>query len=756
MMFQSITQTFLLLLAVSESFNINIGHFRSLRTHKSAESLGTFSSYLYSKHGVKMSTSVLDKEYDAQAITVLEGLEPVRKRPGMYIGSTGQRGLHHLVFEVIDNSVDEALAGHCTEISVTLHVDGTVEVQDNGRGIPCGMHPTTGKSALETVLCVLHAGGKFGGDESGYKVSGGLHGVGVSVVNALSEKLTVSVVRDGSFHTMNFAKGIPQSQLSKRPSEKDASRGTTVLFKPDPTIFKTTVDFEFDKLAARIDELAYLNAGLTINLIDRRTKAMRLKQALIKSQTEDDEGVVPGADEKSPFLIKSTEVEEVEAEVVVLEEDAPPRVEVFRHDGGIKELIKVLCEGKTNLHPDVDVITISEERKGVTVEVSMRWSADQYSDQITSFANGIRTSDGGSHLDGLKTAVTRTINSSARKVGKLKEGVPNIPGEFLREGLTAVVSVKVPEPEFEGQTKTRLGNPEVRQIVDSVVSDALITLFEWSPQVLTAVTVKAMEAQAAALAAKAARDMVRRKSLLSSTVLPGKLADCASRNPAESEIYIVEGDSAAGSAKQGRDRRTQAILPLRGKILNIEKASTDKIYQNTELQSLIAAIGMGVRGIEFDIESLRYHSIIIMTDADVDGAHIRLLLLTFFYRYQRELIANGHVYIACPPLYKVTLKGKGGGEHYLYDQIQMDAFMKTLPPNASPSIQRFKGLGEMMPKQLWETTMDPTTRTLKLVSIEDAASADRMFSVLMGDNVLPRKEFITANAARLKQADLDF
>eukprot|EP00596_Hydrurales_sp_CCMP1899_P008502 CAMPEP_0119044612 /NCGR_PEP_ID=MMETSP1177-20130426/32989_1 /TAXON_ID=2985 /ORGANISM="Ochromonas sp, Strain CCMP1899" /LENGTH=676 /DNA_ID=CAMNT_0007015007 /DNA_START=402 /DNA_END=2432 /DNA_ORIENTATION=- len=676
----------------------------------------------------------------------------------MYIGSTGQRGLHHLVFEVIDNSVDEALAGHCTEISVTLGVDGTIEVQDNGRGIPCGMHPTTGKSALETVLCVLHAGGKFGGDESGYKVSGGLHGVGVSVVNALSEKLTISVVRDGTFNTMSFAKGIPQTQLSTRKADSKSMRGTTVVFKPDSSIFKTTVDFEFDKLAARIDELAYLNAGLTINLIDRRTKAMRQKQALVKSQTEDDEGMIPvnveDEDGMHKILIKS---EDEEKEVLVdLEEDLPPRVEVYRHDGGIKELVKILCEGKANLHPDVDVITIAEERKGVMVEVSLRWSVDQYSDAITSFANGIRTSDGGSHLDGLKTAVTRTINTSARKIGKLKDGVPNIPGEFLREGLTAVVNVKVPEPEFEGQTKTRLGNPEVRQIVDSVVSDSLITLFEWSPQVLVAVCAKAMEAQAAALAAKAARDMVRRKSLLTSTVLPGKLADCASRNPAESEIYIVEGDSAAGSAKQGRDRRTQAILPLRGKILNIEKASTEKIYQNTELQSLIAAIGLGVRGIEFDIESLRYHSIIIMTDADVDGAHIRLLLLTFFYRYQRELIANGHIYIACPPLYKVTTKGKGGGETYLYDQVAMDAFMKTLPPNANPQIQRFKGLGEMMPKQLWETTMDPTTRTLKLVSVEDAASADRMFSVLMGDNVLPRKEFITANAGRLSSTDLDF
>jgi DNA gyrase subunit B len=689
--------------------------------------------------------SQVNTAYDADAIIVLEGLEPVRKRPGMYIGSTGQRGLHHLVFEVVDNSVDESLAGHCTKISVTLLEDGSVEVVDNGRGIPCSIHPKTGKSALETVLCVLHAGGKFGGDDSGYKVSGGLHGVGVSVVNALSEKLTVEVCRDGSMHNMEFSRGIPVSPL-RISSVTNQSRGTKVTFKPDPSIFKTTIEFEFDKLSSRMDELAYLNAGLTIELIDKRSINARLnKVKIIDIDGEDNEKIVSSDTISTSTLIPDNPTTEL-----------APRIEVYKHDGGIKELIQVLCDDKTNIHPEVGVITIKEERKGVAIEVAMQWSKEQYTDALTGFANGIRTPDGGSHLDGLKQAVTKTINQSARKIGKLKEGVPSIPGDFIREGLTAVVSVKVAEPEFEGQTKQRLGNPEVRQIVDSIVSDALTYIFDFNPQVLSAICQKAIDAQNAALAAKAARDMVRRKSLLTSTVLPGKLADCSSRTPSECEIYIVEGDSAAGSAKLGRDRRTQAILPLRGKILNIEKASTDTIYQNKEIQNLISALGLGTRGADFDVEQLRYHRIVIMTDADVDGAHIRLLLLTFFYRYQRDLIRNGYVYIACPPLYKVTTKGKNGDEKYLYDQNAMDSYMKTLPVGSNPQIQRFKGLGEMMPNQLWSTTMDPSSRTLKQVSVEDAASADRMFGVLMGDNVQPRKDFITANADLLKLEDLDF
>lgn len=717
-------------------------------------------------------TDRIDKEYDAQAITVLEGLEPVRKRPGMYIGSTGQRGLHHLVFEVVDNSVDESLAGHCTEITITLHGNGSVEVQDNGRGIPCSLHPTTGKSSLETVLCVLHAGGKFGGDDSGYKVSGGLHGVGISVVNALSQHLVVDVCREGKIHTMRFEKGIPQTELMVRdlpavtastvPGYAAAvTRGTRVLFQPDGSIFKTTLDFDFDKLATRVDELAYLNAGLTLRMIDRRSLSSRKKgkgggdDARILQESHAGESVVGLTAIKNKSLLNENEHEDDIVDGEAKESDI--EVKVYRHDGGIAELVKVLTTDNQELHPEIDVIKIKDERKGVQVEAALRWSKDFYSESLTGFANGIRTSDGGSHLEGLKAAVAKSINAQARKSGKLKEKDLNIPAEFLREGLTAVVSVKVPEPEFEGQTKTRLGNPEVRAIVDSAVSEALTTIFEWQPQVLAVIVNKAMEAQAAALAAKAAREMVRRKSLLHSTVLPGKLADCSSRNPAETEIYVVEGDSAAGSAKQGRDRRTQAILPLRGKILNIEKASNDKIYQNAELQALISALGLGIRGAEFNVEQLRYHRIVIMTDADVDGSHIRILLLTFLYRYQRELIHGGYVYIACPPLYKVTTKGKGGKEKYLFDQADMDAYMATLDPAASsPIIQRFKGLGEMMPQQLWSTTMDPEKRILKVVKIEDAAAADKMFSVLMGDNVQPRKEFITNNADRLKLEDLDY
>jgi len=529
------------------------------------------------------------------------------------------------VFEVVDNSVDESLAGHCTHITVALERDGSISVQDNGRGIPCSIHPSTGKSTLETVLCVLHAGGKFGGDESGYKVSGGLHGVGLSVVNALSTGLTVEVTRDNTFHTMKFEKGIPVTDISMRAAVDGVeTRGTRVQFLPDPTIFKSTLHFDYEKLGARMDELAYLNAGLTITLVDRRTYKARAnyKKALSFTDNEDDIEEINGNDEdkekgkKQGGIVKIAGAVDEEDEDDISIED---RVIVYRHDGGIKELVEKMCEGKMNLHEEVNVISISVDAngrgadgctvtanlpestmKGVAVEVSLRWNSDQYTDNLSGFANGIRTSDGGSHMDGMKAAITKAINAAAKKAGKIKD--MKIPGEFLREGLTAVVSVKIPEPEFEGQTKTRLGNPEVRQIVDVVVADALHTLFDWQPNVLTAIVNKALEAQSASLAARAARDMIRRKSLLTSTVLPGKLADCASRDPAESEIYIVEGDSAAGSAKQGRDRRTQAILPLKGKILNIERASNEKIYQNSELQALISALGLGVRGLEFDVE----------------------------------------------------------------------------------------------------------------------------------------------------------
>eukprot|EP00611_Tribonema_gayanum_P020945 TRINITY_DN3923_c0_g1_i4.p1 TRINITY_DN3923_c0_g1~~TRINITY_DN3923_c0_g1_i4.p1 ORF type:complete len:559 (-),score=251.87 TRINITY_DN3923_c0_g1_i4:225-1901(-) len=558
-------------------------------------------------------------------------------------------------------------------------------------------------------MTVLHAGGKFGGDGSGYKVSGGLHGVGISVVNALSEWVKVEVRRGGDLHTMEFAQGKTQGPMEIVKGGADGTTGTKVRFKPDAEIFKTTTVFEFDRLSSRMDELAFLNAGVRLIMTDMR------------------EGL--DADGK------------------------PIKQQEYFHQGGMREYVELMCAEKTCLHPEVPVIVATGEKDGVAIEACLSWSSDMYSDCLVSFANGIRTADGGTHLDSLKLVITRTVNNLGKKNGKIKDSAGSIGGEFVREGLTAIVHVKVPEPEFEGQTKNRLGNPEVRSIVDAVVSEQLQKVFEWNPKVLAAIIDKATSAQQAAAAAKAARDMVRRKSLLTSTVLPGKLADCASRDPSETEIYIVEGDSAAGSAKQGRDRRTQAILPLRGKILNIEKCANEKIYQNNELQALISALGLGVKGVDFELEKLRYHRIVIMTDADVDGSHIRILLLTFFFRYQRALLEGGHVYIACPPLYKVS---QGRKDVYVYTQEELDALLPTLPPSPAVSLQRFKGLGEMMPQQLWETTMDPAKRTLKAVRIEDAVVADKMFTMLMGDHVAPRKEFINTHAKSLVLDDLDF
>mmetsp|Transcript_14304 Transcript_14304/g.18680 ORF Transcript_14304/g.18680 Transcript_14304/m.18680 type:complete len:754 (-) Transcript_14304:248-2509(-) len=685
------------------------------------------------KHQSGIWMAAVTKEYGADQITVLEGLEPVRKRPGMYIGSTGPKGLHHLVFEVVDNSIDEALAGHCDDIDITIHQDGSVSVRDNGRGIPCEIHPKTKKSTLETVLTVLHAGGKFGGD-SGYKVSGGLHGVGVSVVNALSEWLEVTVCRNNKQHKLRFEQGKVQGKMEvSKVSPEECTKGTFVHFMPDSKIFKTTTTFEFDKLAGRLDELAYLNAGVKLVLRDLRYQSSEDLADL--SEDEDEDEVLQPTGE-------------------IKEEIQQHRQEEFLHKGGLSEYIELLCEEKTPLHPEVKLIKADGEKANVQVEIVLKWSKDMYSDSLITFANGIKTGDGGSHLDGLKACITRTVNSLGRKTGKIKESDSNLSGDFIREGLTAVINVKVPEPEFEGQTKNRLGNPEVRGIVDAILAEELIQVFEWHPKVLTAILEKAQSAQAAAAAARAARDMVRRKSLLTSTILPGKLADCASKDPAKSEIYIVEGDSAAGSAKQGRDRETQAILPLRGKILNIEKAASEKIYQNNELQALISALGLGIKGQEFAETNLRYHKIVIMTDADVDGSHIRILLLTFFYRYQRELLERGYVYIACPPLYKVT-QGRSF-EKYVFDQEGLDELLKDLPSSPNPNLQRFKGLGEMMPQQLWETTMNPETRILKKVTVEESALADKMFTVLMGDAVAPRKEFISSHAQQLQFEDLDF
>ncbi len=641
----------------------------------------------------------MTSEYGVDQIQVLEGIEHVRMRPSMYIGSTGSKGLHHLVYEVVDNSIDEALAGHCTNVEVSINVDGSVSVTDDGRGIPTDKHPKTGKSALETVLTQLGAGGKFGG--GGYKVSGGLHGVGVSVVNALSEWVEVTVWRNKNVYLQRFERGIAQGELQVSPLKENLERtGTSVTFFPDIKIFTIGIEFDYSILAGRLRELAYLNAGVTITFSDYRSEETH--------------------------------------------------VETYLYEGGIKEYVAYMNNEKEPLHKEI--IFVSGERNDVQIEVALQWCVDAYSESLIGFANNIRTIDGGTHLEGLKAVLTRTFNNFARKRNKIKENESNLSGENVREGLTGVISVKVPNPEFEGQTKTKLGNTEVRGIVDSLVGEVLNEFLEFNLSVGDTIVEKAVQAFKATEAARRARELVRRKSVLESSPLPGKLADCSSRDPAESEIYIVEGDSAGGSAKQGRDRQTQAILPLRGKILNIEKTDDAKIYKNNEIQSLIAALGLGIKGEEFNPADLRYHRIIIMTDADVDGAHIRTLLLTFFYRYKKDLIEQGYTYIACPPLYKLE---RGRNHYYCYSDRQLQQKIAEFPANASYTIQRFKGLGEMMPQQLWDTTMNPESRTLKRVEIEDAAEADRMFTVLMGDRVAPRREFIETNAPKLNMMDLD-
>ncbi len=647
--------------------------------------------------------------YDADQIQVLEGLEAVRKRPGMYIGSTGPRGLHHLVYEVVDNSIDEALAGYCTHIEADINADGSVTVTDDGRGIPTDTHSKTGKSALETVMTVLHAGGKFGG--GGYKVSGGLHGVGVSVVNALSERVEVTVWRNKKVHTQLYKRGIPVADLAVQsqteadfPSVSEtgtsARTGTSVCFLPDSEIFQDGINFDYNTLASRLRELAYLNAGVKITFTDNR--------------------------------------------------EGQYRQETYLYEGGIKEYVAYMIRDKQALHKES--IYVKGEKNGVQVEVALQWCLDAFSDTLLGFANNIRTVDGGTHLEGLKTVLTRTINTVARKRNKIKDNESNLAGENVREGLTGVISVKVPEPQFEGQTKTKLGNTEVRGIVDSLVGEVLNEYLEFNPQVGDTIIEKALQAFKAAEAARRARELVRRKSVLFSSPLPGKLKDCSESDPSRSEIFLVEGDSAGGSAQQGRDRKFQAILPLRGKILNIEKTDDAKIYKNNEIQSIIAALGLGTKGEEFDPSQLRYHRIIIMTDADVDGAHIRTLLLTFFYRYQRALAEQGYIYIGCPPLYKLE---RGRNHSYCYSDRELQQKISEFPANANYNIQRFKGLGEMMPQQLWDTTMNPETRTLKRVEIEDAAEADRIFTVLMGDRVAPRREFIETYGPKLNLSDLD-
>ena len=648
---------------------------------------------------LRVGTRRASTAYGADQITVLEGLEAVRKRPGMYVGSTGPRGLHHLVFELLDNAVDEAAGGHARRVAVELRQDGSVVVTDDGRGIPCAVHGRTGVSALETVCTVLHAGGKFGESGSAYGASGGLHGVGLSVVNALSSGMEARVVRDGFDHRLCFERGAPRARLARRPAPAGSRGGTAVAFTPDPAIFGKDVrasTWDCGLLRDRMDELAYLNAGLRLELRDAR-----------------------GAG----------------------------KVHVLRHDGGVGEYGDTLVRGDL-LHPSFAGFVAAGTHDGVAVEASLRWCRDAFGDQLVTFANGIKTGDGGAHLDGLRTAVARAANAA---LGRSAKGGDYLPGEFVREGLACVLSVRLPEAEFEGQTKGRLGSPRARPAVDKIVGDALRDLFERHPAALRAVAEQALRAQRAAAAAKQARDSVRRKSLLATSVLPGKLADCSSRDAARTELFLVEGDSAAGSAKQGRDRDTQAILPLRGKILNVERCAEDRIAGNQELASVIAALGLGARGEAFDAAKLRYGRVVIMTDADVDGAHIRALLLTFFYRYRRELVAGGHVYVACPPLFRV---GAGARASYCWSEEELAA--EVAARGASPPIQRYKGLGEMMAEQLWTTTMDPSKRRLMRVDVEDAARADRVMSLLMGENVADRKDFIISRAADLSAADLDF
>ncbi|AJF61139.1 TPA: DNA topoisomerase (ATP-hydrolyzing) subunit B [Candidatus Woesearchaeota archaeon] len=623
--------------------------------------------------------------YSAKDITVLAGLSAIRKRPGMYIGSTGPRGLHHLVYEIVDNSIDEAMAGHCSNIKVVIHANGKVSVADDGRGIPVEEHPKYKKPTLEIIMTRLHSGGKF--DKNSYKVSGGLHGVGLAVVSALSAELDVFVKREGNVYTQKYRKGKPASEL--RVIGKDEATGTMVSFLPDPEIFPET-KFQFDTLATRLRELAFLNRGIKISLTDESTNEKK----------------------------------------------------VFHYEGGLRSFVEYLNHNRQPVH---EVIVLEKTRNDVIVDLAMQYNSG-FKENIFSFVNNINTIEGGTHLSGLKTALTRTINTYVDRSG-YKE--IKLTSEDVREGLTAVLSVKVPEPQFEGQTKAKLGNSDVKGIVDSVVSEALSTFLEENPKVAAAIVEKAISAAKAREAARKAKELVRRKGLLEGSTLPGKLADCAEKDPAKCEIYIVEGDSAGGSAKQARNREIQAVLPLRGKVLNVEKARLVKILKNNEIVAIITALGVGIEE-EFDASKLRYHKIIIMTDSDVDGSHISILLLTFFFRYMKQLIEKGHVYLALPPLYKLK---KGKSEIYALDDKEKDRLLKEMGSQGI-NIQRYKGLGEMNPEQLWETTMDPERRYLKRITIDDAVEADRQFTDLMGEDVAPRKKFIRENAVNVVNLDV--
>jgi DNA gyrase subunit B len=632
--------------------------------------------------------------YDANSIQVLEGLEAVRRRPGMYVGGTDIKALHHLVYEVVDNSIDEALAGACTRIEVIIHPDSSVTVIDNGRGIPVDLHPEKKISALQVVMTTLHAGGKFGG--GGYKVSGGLHGVGVSAVNALSEWCEVEVKRDGKLHFQRYERGHPKEPVKVIGKVKKADdTGTKTTFMFDKQIFKDEIDFRFDTLAQRFREMAFVTRGTTIRFLDEHNN----------------------------------------------------REMTFYFEGGLTSFVRYLNRNRDNLH---NVVYVEKQIDNIGIEAAIQYT-DAYTESVYSFANTINTVDGGTHMTGLRAALTRVINDYARKGGLLKDADPNFSGDDTREGLTAIISVKHPDPQFESQTKVKLMNPEVQMYVQQVVGEGFGTFLEENPQAAKAIVAKCLTSARARDAARKARDLVIRKSALESLTLPGKLADCSERDPEKTELYIVEGDSAGGSAKQGRDRHFQAILPLRGKVLNTERARLDKILGNNEVRALISALGTGI-GDNFDVSGLRYGRVVIMTDADVDGSHIRTLLLTFFFRYMQPLIDEGHLYIAQPPLYRIAYKNQ---VHYCYSDADKERKMKDLGTGAEKaSLQRYKGLGEMNPVQLWETTMNPANRTLLLVNIEDAAEADRTFDMLMGDAVDPRRKFIQTHAKKVRNLDI--
>ncbi len=698
------------------------------------------------------------QNYDESQIQVLEGLEAVRKRPGMYIGTTSVRGLHHLVYEIVDNSIDEAMAGRCDRITVVLYPDGSVSVEDNGHGVPSEMHHKMNKSAMEVVFSVLHAGGKFGG--SGYKISGGLHGVGASVVNALSEWFEVDNCYNGKRYTMRFERG-----KTTRPfaciGDSDGRHGLFVRFKPDPEIFTDTTEFDISMLLTRLREQAFLNAGIRIIIKDRRAAVesehtlgesdediARLLDAAEAEQRENESDAEP--DEFDVLTENEREVEKMQADSPEGSEYVEDGFRVYdlMYEGGIRSFVSHLNQSKHAglIHPEV--IYMKAQKGDITAEVAMQYN-DSYNETIVTFANNMSTIDGGTHETGFKSAITKVLNDYARRSGALKDSDKNLTGEDAREGLCAVVSVKLPDAQFESQTKAKLGNSEVRTIVDNIVSEKLAEYYEENPSVAKAIIEKSLAASRAREAARRARELTRRKGFLEGSSLPGKLADCNDRRAEFTEVYLVEGDSAGGSAKNGRDSRYQAILPLRGKVLNVEKSRLDKVYSNPSLIPIIQALGCGI-GEDFDIEKLRYGKIIIMADADVDGSHIQILLLTFFFRHMRRLIEDGHVFLAQPPLYK--LKGRGGREGYAFSDAERDELVEQMGGNVT--VERYKGLGEMDAEQLWETTMDPERRTILKVEIEDARACDEVFSLLMGDKVEPRREFIEQNAKYAENLDV--